>query len=181
MVFNDMSPTFIVPQIDGHSMPVEMAPLVFGSDFFKPLCGTKYARSLLNFQPRQAFLAPEMVFNDVSPTFIVPQIDGHFMPVEMAPLVFRSEFFKPLCGTKYACDLLDFQPRQAFLAPDMVFNEISHTFMVPQIDSQFMLLEWAPLDFGSDFLTHCAARDVHAVCLIDRHFMPVEMAPIGNW
>ena len=67
-----------------------------------------------------------MVFNDVSPTFIVPQIDGHFMPVEMAPLVFRSEFFKPLCGTKYACDLLDFQPRQAFLAPEMVFNKISH-------------------------------------------------------
>ena len=46
-----------VPQIDDHSMPVEMAPLVFGTDFFKPLCGTKYARSLLNFQPQPAFLA----------------------------------------------------------------------------------------------------------------------------
>ena len=45
----------IVPQINHHFMPVEMAPSVFGSDFFGPLCRAKCAPSLLNFQPRHCF------------------------------------------------------------------------------------------------------------------------------
>ena len=71
-----------------------MAPLVFRSDFLKPLCGTKSAGNFLNFQPLPAFLALEMVFDDVSLTFIVLQINSNFMAVEMVPLVFRSNFFK---------------------------------------------------------------------------------------
>ena len=73
MVFNDMSPTFTVPHMDGHSMPAEMAPLDFWSDFLKPLCDTKYASNLLDFQPRQVLLVQEMVFNDA--------LDGAFLVI----------------------------------------------------------------------------------------------------